>query len=104
MWWFYPAYDDGINNPSPLMTMTGPVPLQRTTATAAVQLTNRTSDWTFAGYGIYGQMLAINQIEKVVMVQFATWDHANPVDLVAHPENLYNEEGVFLNAVIDALH
>ena len=104
MWWFYPAYDDGINNPSPLMTMTGPVPLQRTTATGAVQLTNRTSDWTFAGYGIYGQMLAINQIEKVVMVQFATWDHANPVDLVAHPEDLYNEEGVFLYAVIDALH
>lgn len=104
MWWFYPAYDDGINNPSPLMTKTGPVPLQNTTAPPAVQLTNRTSDWTFSGYGIYGQMMAINPIEKVVMVQFATWDLADPVDLTVSPEDPYNEEGVFLNAVIDALH
>jgi CubicO group peptidase (beta-lactamase class C family) len=104
MWWFYPAWDDGINNPSPLTTKTGPVPLQNTTAPTAVQLTNRTSDWTFAGYGIYGQMLAINQREKVVLVQWSTWDLADPVDLTVSPEDPYNEESVFVNAVIDALH
>ena len=104
MWWFYPAYDDGINNPSPLTTKTGPVSPQRTTGQAPIQLTDRTSDWTFAGYGIYGQMLAVNPIEKIVMVQFATWESANPVDLEEFPDNPYNEEGVFLNAVIDALH
>ena len=104
LWWFYPAWDDGINNPSPLMTKTGPVPLQNTTGASAVQLTNRTSDWTFSGYGIYGQLLSINQLEKVVVVQFSTWDLADPVDLVVSPEDPYNEESVFVNAVIDALH
>jgi CubicO group peptidase (beta-lactamase class C family) len=104
MWWFYPAFDDGINSPSPLTTKTGPVALQNTTRATPVKLTDRTSDWTFSGYGIYGQMLAINQAEKIVMVQLATWDHANPVDLTAFPDDPYNEEGVFLNAVIDALH
>ncbi|MFO0588016.1 MAG: serine hydrolase domain-containing protein [Polyangiaceae bacterium] len=104
MWWFYPAYDDGINNPSPLQTKTGNAPLQRTTGSAPVPITGHTSDWSFAGYGIYGQMIAINPIEKIVMVQFAAWDHANPVDLSEFPDNPYNEEGVFLNAVIDALH
>lgn len=104
MWWFYPAWDDGINNPSPLMTATGPVPLQNTTATYSVQLTNRTSDWTFSGYGIYGQLMSINQLEKVIVIQWATWDGADPVDLVQYPEDPYNEESVFVNAVIDALH
>ena len=86
------------------MTKTGPVPLQNTTGASAVQLTNRTSDWTFSGYGIYGQLLSINQLEKVVVVQFSTWDLADPVDLVVSPEDPYNEESVFVNAVIDALH
>lgn len=104
MWWFYPAYDDGINNPSPLMTNTGPVALQNTTATTSVQLTNRTSDWTFSGYGIYGQMMAINQLEQVVVMQWSTWDLADPVDLTVSPDDPYNEEGVFVNAVINALH
>lgn len=104
MWWFYPAYDDGINNPSPLMTKTGPVPLQNTTSPTPVQLTNRTSDWTFSGYGIYGQMMAINQLERVIVIQWSTWDLADPTDLTVSPDDPYNEEGVFVNAVIDALH
>lgn len=28
------------------------------------------SDWTFAGLGIYGQMIAINQAEHIVVVQW----------------------------------
>ncbi|MFO0586396.1 MAG: serine hydrolase [Polyangiaceae bacterium] len=104
MWWFYPAYDDGYNVASPLMTKTSPVPLQNTTAAQAVPLTNRTSDWTFSGYGIYGQMMSINPIEKVVVIQFATWEKADPVDLTVSPDDPYNEEGVFVNAAIDALH
>lgn len=104
MWWFYPAYDDGINNPSPLMTNTGPVPLQNTTAPTSIMLTNRTSDWTFSGYGIYGQLMSINQIEKVIVIEWSTWDLADPVDLTVTPQNPYNEEGVFVNAVINALH
>lgn len=104
MWWFYPAWDDGYNVASPLTTKTGPVPLQNTTAPEAVQLTNRTSDWTFSGYGIFGQMMAINPIEKTIVIQFGTWPMPDPVNLEKYPQDLYNEESVFVNAVIDALH
>jgi CubicO group peptidase (beta-lactamase class C family) len=104
MWWFYPAWDDGINNASPLMTKTEAAQLQNTTAPGSVQLTGRTSDWTFSAYGIYGQLIAINQLENVVVVQWSTWEAADPVDLGDFPANPYNEESVFVNAVIDALH
>lgn len=104
MWWFSASYNDFINNPSPVKTKTGPVPLQNTTAPIAVKLSNRTSDWTFFGYGIYGQLIAINQLEGVVVVQWSTWDLADPLDLDVSPENPYNEENTFINAVINALH
>lgn len=103
-WWFYPAWDDGINTPLPLMTKTNSGQLQNTTAPASVQLTGRTSDWTFSAYGIYGQLISINQLENVVVVQWSMWENPDPVDLNEFPSDPYNEESVFVNAVIDALH
>jgi hypothetical protein len=43
-------------------------------------------------------------LENVVVVQWSTWEAADPVDLGDFPANPYNEESVFVNAVIDALH
>jgi len=104
MWWFSPAFDDEVNQAAPLTTKTGPVDVQKTTAKTSKVLSNRTSDWTFVAFGIYGQMIAINQLENVVVVQWSTWDNSDPVELEKFPTDPYNEESVFLNAVIDALH
>ena len=103
LWWFSPAYDDGINLASPLSTRT-PAPPQNTTATVVAPMTGTTADWTFAAIGIFGQMIAINQREHVVFVQWATWDRPDPLDLAVDPSDPYNEQSVFINAVIDALH
>ena len=48
--------------------------------------------------GIYGQMIAINRKEKVVMVQWATWKEAEPA---ADKQQL--ESSVFFNAVVNSL-
>jgi CubicO group peptidase (beta-lactamase class C family) len=102
-WWFNPGYDDGINNPAPLATNT-PAPLQNTTCKVVAPMTRTTADWTYAALGIFGQMIAINKRENLVVVQFATWDRPDRVDLSVDPEDPYNEEGVFLNALANALH
>jgi hypothetical protein len=65
-WWFNPAYDDKINHPAPLSAL-APAPRQRTTASTVAPMTGTTADWTFAALGIFGQMLAINQIERLVV-------------------------------------
>lgn len=56
-----------------------------------------TSDQTFWALGIYGQTIAINPAEKLVMVQWSTWKNAET------PSSLYDEQAVFVNAVSQAL-
>jgi CubicO group peptidase (beta-lactamase class C family) len=111
MWWFNPAYDNGLA-PSPV-TLNMAAPLQDTDAAGgAVRVQAQpasVADWTFAALGIYGQMIAINQREKLVVVQWATWDKTDPTccDTASASYNArdpYNEEAVFLNALIKALH
>ncbi|MES2353659.1 MAG: serine hydrolase [Pseudomonadota bacterium] len=77
MWWWNPV-DPNTNHPNPASTFH--------------------SDWTFAALGIYGQMIAINQKERLIVVQWATWDEADG------PPDHYNEEATFFNALIKALH
>ncbi|MFJ4345580.1 serine hydrolase domain-containing protein [Pseudomonas sp. NPDC089401] len=57
-----------------------------------------TSAQTFWALGIYGQTIAINPAEKLVMVQWSTWKNAET------PSSLYDEQAVFVNAVSQALH
>jgi CubicO group peptidase (beta-lactamase class C family) len=102
-WWFNPAYDDGINMPLPLATKTS-APLQNSTASTVIPITGTTADWTFMALGIYGQMIAINQLENLVIVQWATWDLPDPTDVTVTPSDPYNEEAALANALCDALH
>jgi CubicO group peptidase (beta-lactamase class C family) len=102
-WWFNPAYDDGINSPSPLLTSTA-APAQDTTASVVAPMTGTTADWTFAALGIFGQMIAVNQRERLVVVQWGVWDRPDPIDLTVDPRDPYNEEAVMINALTDALH
>lgn len=55
------------------------------------------SDKTFWALGIYGQSIAINPAEHLVMVQWSTWENAET------PSSLYDEQAVFVNAVSKAL-
>ncbi len=55
------------------------------------------SDQTFWALGIYGQTIAINPAEHLVMVQWSTWKNAET------PSALYDEQAVFFNAVAGAL-
>ncbi|QXH44526.1 beta-lactamase family protein [Pseudomonas xanthosomatis] len=55
------------------------------------------SDKTFWALGIFGQTIAINQAEGLVVVQWSTWKHAET------PSSLYDEQAVFVNAVSQAL-
>ncbi|MBA1204157.1 serine hydrolase [Pseudomonas capeferrum] len=57
-----------------------------------------TSDQTFWALGIYGQTIAINPTEHLVMVQWSTWKNAET------PSSLYDEQAVFVNAVAEALN
>ncbi|WP_194790755.1 serine hydrolase domain-containing protein [Pseudomonas sp. UFMG81] len=59
------------------------------------QTTN--SDKTFWALGIYGQTIAINPAEHLVMVQWSTWKNAET------PASLYDEQAVFVNALSKAL-
>ncbi|CAM3598479.1 Penicillin-binding protein, beta-lactamase class C [Pseudomonas reidholzensis] len=54
-------------------------------------------DQTFWALGIYGQTIAINPAERLVMVQWSTWKNAET------PSSLYDEQAVFVNAVGEAL-
>jgi CubicO group peptidase (beta-lactamase class C family) len=57
-----------------------------------------TSRQTMWAEGIYGQVLAIDPTEKLVMVQWSTWKSAET------PDSLYDEQALFFNAVSHALH
>ncbi len=122
MWWFSPAYDDdlvgGTNQASPIFANVG-APLQNTDNPAgAIPVQERApvqgqqasvSDWTFAAIGIYGQMIAINQRENLVVVQWSVWDKpsptcCNPADPEYVASDPYNEQSVYLNALLIALH
>ncbi|MBS0343112.1 MAG: serine hydrolase [Proteobacteria bacterium] len=113
MWWFNPAYDDGVNNPDPLFVDVA-APLQDTTAAGgAVPVQGRSagvvSDWTFMAIGVYGQMIAINQRENLVVVHWGVWDKPDPTCCRASSpsyvaNNPYVEEAVFVNALTAALH
>jgi CubicO group peptidase (beta-lactamase class C family) len=114
MWWFSPATDNGLK-PAPLYADID-APLQNTDAPkGAIALhtktvpTNSVSDWTFAALGIYGQLIAINQSEHLVVVQWSVWDKPDPVCCdKANPEfdarDPYSEQAVFLNAILQTLH
>lgn len=52
---------------------------------------------TFWAEGIYGQVLAINPTEHLVMVQWSTWPKAEK------PDALYDEQALLLNALVRAL-
>lgn len=118
MWWFSPANDDGVHTVSPLFVDVG-APLQNTTNPAgAVPIQGRAavqgqpgsvSDWTFAAIGVFGQMIAINPKENLVVVQWSVWDKPDPTCCDATESsyvasNPYGEESTFLNAMISALH
>jgi CubicO group peptidase (beta-lactamase class C family) len=60
--------------------------------------TRETSRETMWAEGIYGQVLAINPAEKLVMVQWSTWKNAET------PDALYDEQALLFNAVNRALH
>jgi CubicO group peptidase (beta-lactamase class C family) len=55
------------------------------------------SDQTFWALGIYGQTIAINPAQKLVVVQWSTWKNAET------PSSLYDEQAVFVNAVAQSL-
>ncbi len=57
----------------------------------------QTARQTFWAEGIYGQAIAINPIEKLVMVQWSTWKEAET------PASLYDEQVLFFNALVHAL-
>jgi len=57
-----------------------------------------TSNQTFWALGIFGQTIAINPAEHLVMVQWSTWKNAET------PTSLYDEQAVFVNAVAKALN
>ncbi len=57
----------------------------------------RTARQSFWAEGIYGQAVAINPIEKLVMVQWSTWKQAET------PASLYDEQALFFNALAQAL-
>lgn len=66
----------------------------RSGASAAAQ---HTAARTFWAQGIYGQGIAINASEHLVLVQWSAWDKADGPDL------LYEERSLFFNALVDAL-
>jgi CubicO group peptidase (beta-lactamase class C family) len=57
----------------------------------------QTARGTFWAEGIYGQAIAINPTEKLVMVQWSTWQEAET------PASLYDEQVLFFNALARAL-
>jgi CubicO group peptidase (beta-lactamase class C family) len=59
--------------------------------------TMHTAQQTFWAEGIYGQAIAINPIEKLVMVQWSTWKEAET------PASLYDEQVLFFNALAHTL-
>ncbi len=59
---------------------------------------DETARQTFWAEGIYGQTLAINPKEKLVLVQWSTWAAAET------PASLYDEQALFFDGLVRALH
>jgi CubicO group peptidase (beta-lactamase class C family) len=57
----------------------------------------KTARQSFWAEGIYGQSIAINPTEQLVMVQWSTWKEAET------PASLYDEQALLFNAVARAL-
>jgi CubicO group peptidase (beta-lactamase class C family) len=57
----------------------------------------KTSRRTFWAEGIYGQVIAIDPTDRLVMVQWSTWKEAET------PDSLYDEQALFFNAVSHSL-
>jgi CubicO group peptidase (beta-lactamase class C family) len=57
----------------------------------------RTAQQTFWAEGIYGQAIAINPAQRLVMVQWSTWKEAET------PASLYDEQVLFFGAIARAL-
>jgi CubicO group peptidase (beta-lactamase class C family) len=57
----------------------------------------QTAQQTFWAEGIYGQAIAINRSEQLVMVQWSSWKEAET------PASLYDEQVLFFNALAHAL-
>ncbi len=57
-----------------------------------------TPEHTFWAEGIYGQHIAINPTEHLVMIQWSTWKEAET------PASLYDEIALFFDAVARSLH
>ncbi|ANC03360.1 hypothetical protein AB688_14950 [Pseudomonas putida] len=66
-------------------------------AAKAVPATTAQGGQTFWALGIFGQSIAINPQERLVVVQWSTWKNAES------PSSLYDEQAVFVNAVSAAL-
>lgn len=60
-------------------------------------LTTKNNNSTFWGFGIYGQIMAINPKDHIVMIQWSTWDTAMP------SERIMDEKSLFLNSVTNFL-
>ena len=121
MWWHYPAHDDQLNDPGPLLTgiaaplpnttvgMGKPAAEREKTMTAALGRDGDAADWTFSAVGVYGQMIAVNPRENLVVVQWAVWDKPSPSccnksSPLFDARDQYDERAVFVNAVTKALH
>lgn len=96
MFWRGLSYEDGSNHPGPM--------------TVKVQgQSDPVSDATFMALGVFGQMIAVNQPEKLVVVEWSVWDKPDPSCCDAKdPEyvanNPWNEQATFVNALTQALH
>ncbi|WP_434277992.1 serine hydrolase [Acinetobacter sp. CE-15] len=66
-------------------------------AKSGAPLTTKNADATLWGFGIFGQMMAINPKDNIVMIQWSTWDTAIP------SEPIINEKSLFFNAVTNYL-
>lgn len=60
-------------------------------------LTTKNAEHTYWGFGIYGQIMAINPKDQIVMIQWSTWPSAMP------SEKIMDEKSLFLNAVTNYL-
>ena len=65
---------------------------------AGAAAVNQSLRHTFGAEGIYGQLIAIDPAEKLIVVQWSTWREADT------PDALYDEQALFVNAVSHALH
>jgi len=66
--------------------------------TSGTPLSSKNMDATFWGRGIFGQRMAFNPKNNIVMVQWSAWDSARP------SAEIENENALFFNAVTNYLN